>query len=88
MDHSDMVAITKASGIAAIKPIFAIALGIVSMICPICTHPTSISQRQVPTSILHHIQQASEVGANFEKADKQLQMVLESRISGWRLLSS
>lgn len=34
--HRDMQAMTMASGMAGINPILAIALGIVSMICPIC----------------------------------------------------
>ena len=47
MDHSDMVAMITASGMAAIKPIFPIALGIVSMICPICKNLSPVSRSAV-----------------------------------------
>ena len=43
MDQSDMQAMKIASGMAGIRPIFAMALGIVSMICPICTQATCLS---------------------------------------------
>ena len=43
MDQSDMQAMKIASGMAGIRPILAIALGIVSMICPICTQARRLS---------------------------------------------
>ena len=45
IDQSDMHAITTASGMAGISPILAIALGIVSMIWPICRQQAKLLRR-------------------------------------------
>ena len=70
MDQRDMQAITTASGIAAIRPIFAIALGMVNIICPICTQVRYASAGlQAGVFMVHAQQWPSEEGAGLPEKD-------------------